>query len=473
MSSTSNKTTGNKPEAESTGSDSLYEKHKKVYPRQVQGLFARLRTTGVLALLAIYYGTPWLRWGERQAVLLDLPNRQFHVFGLTFWPQDFFYFAVLLILAGISLFFFTALAGRLWCGYSCPQTVWTEAFLWIERKVEGTRSQQMKLDKAPMTKGKFNKKFIKHLLWLSLSAFTGFTFVGYFTAVDVLWSNIINFDMGPWESFWIIFYSLATYGNAGWLREQVCIYMCPYARFQSAMFDKDTLVISYDNTRGEPRGSRKKSADPKQLGLGDCVNCTLCVQVCPTGIDIRDGLQYQCIGCAACIDVCNEVMDKVGYDKGLVRYTTENEIEGKTTRLFRPRIILYASILAGVAVALIIAIANRIPLELDIIRDRNTLYREVSGGLIENIYNLRIINMSTSKQRYHLSVGGIEGLTLINSTKNIDVNSGEVYHLNVQVRLDPVALKRPSNEIIFRLESPGQEHLKIEETARFIGPVIR
>jgi len=470
---TPNTSSGSKPEAGQAEAESLYQKHKKVYPRQVHGLFARMRTTGVLTLLAIYYGTPWLRWDERQAVLLDLPNRQFHIFGLTFWPQDFFYFAVLLILAGISLFFFTALAGRLWCGYSCPQTVWTEAFLWIERKIEGSRSQQMKLDKGSMSQIKFRKKFLKHFIWISFSAFTGFTFVGYFTPVDVLWNNLVTFDMGPWESFWIIFYSVATYGNSGWLREQVCIYMCPYARFQSAMFDKDTLIISYDEKRGEPRGSRKKSANPEQLGLGDCVNCTLCVQVCPTGIDIRDGLQYQCIGCAACVDVCNEVMDKMGYEHGLVRYTTENEIQGKKTHLFRPRIILYASILAGVAIALLVAIANRIPLELDIIRDRNALYREVSGGLVENIYNLRIINMSTIQQRYRLGVQGLEGIMLVNSKGDVDVNPGEVFQLNVQVKLDPVVLKRPSNEIIFTLESLGAEPVKVEEHARFIGPVIR
>ncbi|NOY67621.1 MAG: cytochrome c oxidase accessory protein CcoG [Gammaproteobacteria bacterium] len=464
---------GKKPEENPDDSDSLYQKHKKVYPRQVQGLFARLRASGVISLLLIYYGTPWLRWGDRQAVLFDLPNRQFHIFSLTFWPQDFFYLAILLILAAISLFFFTALAGRLWCGYSCPQTVWTEAFLWIERKIEGTRSQQMKLDKAAMSSRKFNKKLLKHFIWLIFSAFTGFTFVGYFTPVDVLWHHLINFELGPWENFWIIFYSLATYGNAGWLREQVCIYMCPYARFQSAMFDKDTLVISYDDNRGDPRGSRRKSADPKELGLGDCVDCTLCVQVCPTGIDIRDGLQYQCIGCAACVDVCNEVMDKVGYKQGLIRYTTENEIDGIKTNLFRPRIILYATILAGVAIALIFAILNRVPLELDIIRDRNALYREINGGLVENIYNLRIINMSNTKRRYRLEASGLEGLTLINPKGDFDVDSGEVYQLNVQIRLDPVILKRPSNEIFFSLESMDSEHIKIREKARFIGPVIR
>ena len=461
------------PDTASAQPESLYQKHVKVYPREAHGFFARLRMLGVITLLGIYYGVPWLRWDDRQAVLLDLPNREFHIFGLTFWPQDFFYFAVLLIIAGIALFFFTALAGRLWCGFSCPQTVWTEAFLWIERKIEGTRAQQMKLDKAPFSSNKFYKKLTKHFIWITLSAFTGFIFVGYFTPVDVLWNNIITLELGPWESFWVIFYSLATYGNAGWLREQVCLYMCPYARFQSAMFDMDTLVISYDDKRGDPRGSRNKSVDREKEKLGDCIDCKLCVQACPTGIDIRDGLQYQCIGCAACIDVCNEVMDKMNYPRGLVRYTTENEIQGKKTHVFRPRIILYASILIAVTVALLVAIANRIPVELDIIRDRNALYREIRGGLVENIYTLRIINMSAEKHRYRLAASGLEGLTLINKKGDVDVNPGEVFHLNVQLRLDPVILKRPSNEVIFTLDRLGAEPVTVNESARFIGPVIR
>jgi len=454
-------------------SDSLYVKHKKVYPREVHGLFARLRTTGVILLLGLYYGLPWLRWDDRQAVLLDLPNRQFHIFGLTFWPQDFFYFAMLLILAGISLFFFTALAGRLWCGYACPQTVWTEVFLWIERKIEGTRSQQMKLDKADLSRNKVYKKTLKHTVWIVFSAFTGFTFVGYFTPMDVLWHSLISLEMGPWESFWIIFYSLATYGNAGWLREQVCIYMCPYARFQSAMFDNDTLIISYDEQRGEPRGSRNKSVNPKELGIGDCIDCNLCVQVCPTGIDIRDGLQYQCIGCAACIDVCNQVMDKMQYPKSLISYTTEHEIQGKKTKLLRPRIVIYAAILSLVFVALVVAIYNRVPVELDIIRDRNSLFREIKGGLVENIYNLRIANMSTEKQRYQIQASGIEGMQLINKTGDFEVSAGEVYNLNVQLQLDPVILKRPSSQVFFTLQSLTGEKISITEKARFIGPVIR
>jgi cytochrome c oxidase accessory protein FixG len=291
---------------------SLYAKAAKIYPREVHGLFARLRVLGVLGLLGIYYVTPWLRWDGQQALLLDLPARKFHIFFITLWPQDFIYLAALLIIAGLTLFFVTALAGRVWCGYACPQTVWTEAFLWIERKVEGDRMRQQKLDAQPMNARKFGIKAAKHLLWGAFSVWTGFTFVGYFTPIIDLGQRLLTFNLGSWETFWVIFYGFATYGNAGWMREQVCKYMCPYARFQSAMFDKDTLIVSYIETRGEPRGSRKRSADPKALGLGDCIDCTMCVQVCPTGIDIRNGLQYECIACSACIDACDDVMEKNG-----------------------------------------------------------------------------------------------------------------------------------------------------------------
>ncbi len=241
--------------------DELYAKHKKVYPREVHGVFANLRVTGVVVLLGLYYGLAWLPWAGRQAVLFDLPARKFYIFDWVFWPQDFFYLALLLILAAVSLFFFTAIAGRLWCGYACPQTVWTEIFLWMERKIEGDRPQQMKLDRGAWNARKLRLKLSKHAVWIAFSLWTGFTFVGYFTPIRELWGSVWSFDLGPWETFWVLFYGFATYGNAGWMREQVCIYMCPYARFQSAMFDRDTLIISYDEDRGEPRGSRKKGAD--------------------------------------------------------------------------------------------------------------------------------------------------------------------------------------------------------------------
>ncbi len=451
----------------------LYARHRKVYPREVHGTFAVLRTLGVVVLLGLYYGVCWLTWDGRQAVLFDLPARKFHILAWTFWPQDFFYLALLLIIAAVSLFFFTALAGRLWCGYACPQTVWTEVFLWIERKVEGDRNRQIKLSQAPWSWRKLRIRGTKHLLWLAFAAWTGFTFVGYFTPIRELGAKVLAFDLGPWETFWIIFYGLATYGNAGWLREQVCIYMCPYARFQSAMFDRDTLIVSYDAKRGEPRGPRRKGVDPRELGLGDCIDCTLCVQVCPTGIDIRNGLQYQCIGCAACIDACDDVMDKMGYPRGLIRYTTENAMEGRPTRILRPRIYIYMAILAVLVSALAWGLAHRTPMELDVIRDRNALYRQAPGGLIENVYTLRLINMYDEPRTFRIEVEGLEGMQLVNRHGDIQVPGGAVKSIDVAVRVDPVVLQRTSNEIhfvMYPLEDPGR---RVVQPARFLGPVIR
>ena len=449
---------------------SLYAKREKIYPREVHGIFAALRTSGVLALLGLYYIVPWLMWDGHQAVLFDLPARKFYILGLVFWPQDFFYLTLLLIIATLSLFFFTALAGRLWCGYACPQTVWTEAFLWIERKVEGSRPKQMKLDKQPMDFTKFRIKFTKHSIWIVFSLFTGLTFVGYFSPMRELAVNFVHWDLGPWEMFWIFFYGFATYGNAGWLREQVCTYMCPYARFQSAMIDKDTLIISYDEERGEPRGARKKNVDPKQSGLGDCIDCTICVQVCPTGIDIRDGLQYQCIGCAACIDACDDVMEKMGYPKGLVRYTTENILSGKTRHIFRPRIFVYGLILAVITIGAFASILGRSPIALDVIRDRNSLFRETNEGLIENVYILKVINMDQQTHEYSLSVTGITGLNLKMDAFDIVVKSGEVVELPVRVNIDPENLEERSSEISFHLDAIDGEDLSVTEEARFLGP---
>ena len=460
------------PQQEAGGEDEVYAKHKKVYPREVHGIFANLRALGVTVLLGLFYGLAWLPWEGHQSVLLDLPARKFYIFGMTFWPQDFFYFAWLLIIAALALFYVTALAGRLWCGYACPQTVWTEIFLWIERKVEGSRNQQIKRDKADMSTTKFRIKATKHFIWITFSLFTGFTFVGYFTPIRELAVSFVNWDLGPWETFWIFFYGFATYGNAGWMREQVCIYMCPYARFQSAMFDKDTLIIAYDDARGEPRGSRKKSTDPRQTGLGDCVDCTLCVQVCPTGIDIRDGLQYQCIGCAACIDVCDDVMDKMGYQKGLVRYTTEHAMAGVHTDIARPRTIMYTILLVALTIGLFYAISQRTPLELDIIRDRNTLYRETANGLVENVYTLKVVNMDEQTHRYNLTVSGLDGLELVNATPVIEVSGGEVLTLPVSVRVDPIVLKRTANEIEFTISAQDNAELTSIETARFLGPAM-
>jgi cytochrome c oxidase accessory protein FixG len=449
---------------------SLYAKREKIYPREVHGLFARLRTLGVVGLLGIYYLTPWLRWDGRQAILLDLPARKFHIFALTLWPQDFIYLAFLLIIAGLTLFFVTALAGRVWCGYACPQTVWTEAFLWIERKVEGDRMRQQKLDAMPMNARKFRIKATKQILWLLLAGWTGFTFVGYFTPIIELGQRLLAFNLGPWETFWVIFYGFATYGNAGFMREQVCKYMCPYARFQSAMFDRDTLIVSYLPARGDPRGSRKRSADYKALGLGHCIDCTLCVQVCPTGIDIRNGLQYECIACSACIDACDDVMDKMGYPRGLITYTTENAMHGGRTHILRPRVVVYALLLLTIMSIFAYSLSQRTTLGLDVIRDRNRLYRETDEGRIENVYILKILNMDDRGHAYSLRVEGIDDLELFTDTKRIWVEAGEVLELPVRLRAEEDELHERSSKVTFELIATDDPGLAVREEARFLGP---
>ncbi|MDZ7737080.1 MAG: cytochrome c oxidase accessory protein CcoG [Gammaproteobacteria bacterium] len=449
----------------------LYEKGQKIYPREVHGLFAALRTTAVCVLLGIFYGLPWLQYEGRQAVLLDLPGRKFHIFNLTFWPQDFIFLTGLLLLAALSLFFFTALAGRLWCGFACPQTVWTEIFLWMERLVEGDRRKQMKLDQSPLTFRKFRIKTTKHALWIAFAAFTGFTFVGYFTPISDLWHKIISFNTGPWETFWVFFYGFATYGNAGWMREQVCKYMCPYARFQGAMFDSDTLIVAYDPNRGEPRGPRRRDADPVELGLGDCINCQLCVQVCPTGIDIRDGQQYECITCSACIDACDSVMDKMGYPRGLIKYTTQNAIDGKPSRIIRPRIVIYGAILLALFGAIVIGIAMRKPFDYDIMRDRNSLYREVSNGVIENVYTLRFMNKGDQMHEYSIDVSGLPGIESMHDHQLIILDSGEIIEVPVRVRAKEDVLNSRSEYIEFHVLTSQHPDLTITKEARFLGPL--
>jgi cytochrome c oxidase accessory protein FixG len=448
---------------------SAYAKHRKVYAREVRGRFDNLRRLSVFALLGIYYLLPWVPWDGRQAVLFDLPARKFYVFGLVLWPQDFIFLTWLLILAGLSLFFFTALAGRLWCGYACPQTVWTETFVWLERLVEGDRSQQMKLARAPWSAAKLAKKSAKQALWIAFSLWTGITFVGYFTTIGPLVRDTFTFALGGWPLFWVLFYGGATYLNAGLMREQVCKYMCPYARFQSAMFDRDTLIITYDARRGEPRGARKRGTDARAQGLGDCVDCTLCVQVCPTGIDIRQGLQYECIACAACIDACDDVMDKMGAPRGLIRYTTQNALEGKPSRVMRPRTYVYAALLTLVFLAGVAGLLLRNAVALDVIRDRNALYREGSHGEIENSYNLRILNKDQRDHVFALSVDGIEGIELDGDVHEWAVRAGEVYTVAVTVQVEDAAV-HGGHDVHFTLVAKDDPGVKVVEKARFIAP---
>jgi cytochrome c oxidase accessory protein FixG len=447
---------------------SLYESAAKIYPREQPGRFDRLSRLATTVLLGLFYVVPWLDWDERQAILFDLPARKFYLLGLTLWPQDFPYLAVLLIIAALSLFFFTALAGRLWCGFACPQTVWTEAFIWMEQWTEGTRSQRMKLDKAPWSWNKLRRKGSKQFLWISFSLWTGFTFVGYFTPIRQLGLDILDLNVGGWTLFWGLFYGFATYGNAGFMREQVCKYMCPYARFQSAMFDKDTLIISYDEQRGEPRGSRKRSVDHKEAGLGDCIDCTLCVQVCPTGIDIREGLQYECIACAACIDACDSVMDKMGYPRGLVRYTTEHALAGNRTRVLRPRVFVYAALLLVLTGGLVTSMITRTPVILDVIRDRNSLYRELPGDIIENIYTLKLINQSPEPRSFRLSVAGLSGLALDGVEGALEVPGGEILSLPIRARADRDVARGIKN-ISFTVEATDDASVTVTEDSRFVG----
>jgi cytochrome c oxidase accessory protein FixG len=447
----------------------LYESATKIYPREITGRFANLSKLATISLLGLFYAVPWLLWDGRQAFLFDLPARKFYLLGLTLWPQDFPYLALLLIIAALSLFFFTALAGRLWCGFACPQTVWTEAFIWMEQFTEGTRSQRMKLDKAPWSWDKFRRKASKQFLWITFSLWTGFTFIGYFAPIRELGVDILSLSVGGWTAFWGLFYSFATYGNAGYMREQVCKYMCPYARFQSAMFDKDTLIISYDADRGDPRGRRKRSVDAKAAGLGDCIDCTLCVQVCPTGIDIRDGLQYECIACAACIDACDSVMDKMNYPRGLVRYTTEHSLKHDKTHVVRPRMLVYATLLLVLIGSLVTSMSLRTPIILDVIRDRNALYRELPGDIIENSYTIKLINQSNDARVFKLSVSGVEGISLRGVGETVLVEGGGVLSLPVRARA-----RRDDTYGVMKIEfvaaaADDSGDVQVEDS-RFLGP---
>lgn len=453
-----------------TGEVDLYQARDKIYRKWVSGTFQRIREVTIWLTLGVYFLGPWLTWNDRQALLFDLPERKFYIFGFTFWPQDFVLLSWLLIIAAFSLFFFTALAGRVYCGYACPQTVWTHVFVWLEKLTEGDRNKRIKLDAQQMNANKFMRKTAKHVLWVALAFATAFTFVGYFQPIKELFLDVLYLEAHGWALFWMGFFTLATYGNAGWMREQVCMYMCPYARFQSAMFDKDTLIVTYDEKRGEPRGKRKKSEDIATSTKGDCINCQLCVQVCPTGIDIRDGLQYECITCAACIDACDMIMDQMGYDRGLIRYSTEHSVEGQETKILRPRLIGYGLVLLVMMSAFSYVFLTRVPLELDIIRDRNQLYRETTSGLIENTYTLKIMNMTQQENQYAIQISGIEGLQL-SAPETIRALPGELVVVPVSASLSPELINKPNTTISFTVESTLFKGQEIEQESRFIAPI--
>ena len=463
-----------KQTAEQSAEQALFEVHEKIYPRTAHGWFSKWRWLLVWFTQLVFYGSAWLNWNGRQAILFDLTARKFYIFGLVIVPQDFIYLTILLVISALSLFLFTTIAGRLFCGYACPQTVYTEIFMWVERKVEGDRTARMRLDKGGVSPRKFGLKMAKHAIWIGIALWTGFTFVGYFTPIHHLAQEMLAWTLGPWETFWVFFYAFATYGNAGWMREQVCKYMCPYARFQSAMFDKDTLTVTYDAARGDPRGSRSKNADYQKLGLGACVDCGICVQVCPTGIDIRDGLQYECTGCTACIDGCNDIMGKMGYEPGLIRYTTEHAIENGLDsramwqRVFRPRVLFYSGILLTIILATSVSLFMRVPMKVNVIRDRG-MPRVTETGSVDNVYKLQIMNAVENSIDCDIEVEGIPGATITSNTK-VMVPGATDKSVAVRVEVPQGSAVAGSNKIHFIVRDSHDHGVFVSEKAVFIVP---
>jgi cytochrome c oxidase accessory protein FixG len=442
-----------------------------IHTRSFSGLFRTLRIRFAGLLFALFFGTAWLQWNGRQAVLWDLAESKFHIFGATFWPQDFILLSALLIICAFGLFAITVFAGRVWCGYSCPQSTWTWLFMWCEKVIEGDRNQRIKLAAAPWSLRKLAQRGLKHTLWLAIGLLTGLTFVGYFTPIRPLATELLSLQLDGAALFWVLFFATATYLNAGWLREAVCLHMCPYARFQGVMFDQDTLAVAYDPGRGEARGPRKKGSDPRRQGLGDCIDCTLCVQVCPTGIDIRQGLQMACIGCAACIDACDQVMDKMGYAGGLIGYKSERQLQGGVTRWLRPRLLGYAAVLTVMIGALILALHLRPMVSLDVIKDRG-LFRENALGQIENIYLLKVINKTSQPQQYQLRLLDADGFVLHGRT-TFTLAAGEMSEWPVSVAL---LAERPSSSaqtLTFQIQGSDEPDIRSSAQSRFVAPLNR
>lgn len=452
----------------------MYAKRRHIYVREIKGVFQKIRRSANWALMLVFFLLPWVNWGDRPIIWFDLPGREFHIFAATFYPQEFVLLSWLLIICAFGLFFITVFAGRVWCGYTCPQSVWTFLFIWLEHRIEGSRNQRIKLDKQSFNATKAWRKAAKHTAWLLIALATGITFVGYFTPIRTLVIELPTLTAHGWSYFWVGFFLVFTYLNAGWLREQVCIYMCPYARFQSVMFDRDTLIVSYDTARGEPRGHRKKSLSHQQArdaGFGDCIDCDLCVQVCPTGIDIRNGLQYECITCAACIDACDSVMDKMGYPRGLVRYTTENSLEGKKSHILRPRLLGYLAALLVMVSTFVWAVNDRTPLGFDIERERTQLYQTTRDGRISNVYSLNIRNLDNQSHTYQLTVSGLPSLDLDDIVISVPASDSRSQVITVLVDADD--LTQPSHTITFTLQSQQDESIRIEREARFLGNIRR
>lgn len=440
-----------------------------IYVRKSSGEWTNLRRKMGWVFMAFFLLIPWIPWGDRPAILFELASRKFYVFDLVIWPQDLMVLAFLFMIAAFALFFFTTYLGRVWCGYTCPQTIWTFIFIWIEEKIEGARNKRIKLDKAPWNTEKVIKKTSKHLAWLLVALGTSLAFISYFYPATELYIDFFTGQASGTAYFWTLFFTFATYGNAGWMREIMCLHMCPYARFQSVMFDKDTYLVGYDATRGETRGPRGRKQDPKAMGLGDCIDCNLCVQVCPTGIDIRNGLQYECINCGVCAETCDDVMGKMGYDKGLISYTTERQLEGGSSKVMRPKLVGYGAALVVMCIAFVFMVNAIKPLALDVLRDRNMLYRETNAGLIENVYTLKVMNKSEKAVNFDLSLTGLDDFKWI-GPQQLLVDAGEVASLPISIAVDPFDLKMPIMDVQFHLKANiNNEEFSDQQDSRFIG----
>jgi cytochrome c oxidase accessory protein FixG len=406
---------------------SLYKKRDAIYTKVIKGPSQYYRVILATLVYGGFFLLPWITYGDRPAIFFDLEARQFHILAFNFWPQDFMYLAWLLIIAAFSLFLFTTVAGRLWCGFVCPQTIWTFAFIWIEQKIEGKPHIRKNLDAEPFSLRKLRIKTTKHVLWLLLASATGITFVAYFYPIRVMITDIQHLTLPLTALVWIGIFTYLTYLDAGWLREQVCIYMCPYARFQSVMYDKNTLLVAYNEKIGEPRASVKSHVD----NAGQCIDCEQCVQVCPTGIDIRHGSQIACINCALCIDACNEVMASVNRPTNLITFTTLDAQEGEPLKLLRPKTIAYSLVLVIMCTLFVVNLWNRSPLEASILRDRDNIFRIINETTTANDYVVKLANKSQEQQNYQLKITN-DDFTISNNA-SFELAKAEAIELDITI----------------------------------------
>ncbi|MEQ8747462.1 cytochrome c oxidase accessory protein CcoG [Pyruvatibacter sp.] len=410
----------------SAASRSLYEKRRAIHPKLVHGVFRNIKWVVMAVTLGIYYVLPWIRWDRGpnapdQAVLLDMPGRRFYFFFIEIWPQEIYYITGLLVLASLVLFLATSLFGRVWCGYTCPQTVWTDLFIMVERMVEGDRNDRLRMAKRPWTLGKFGKKLTKHSIWVLIALATGGAWVFYFADAPTLAVQLVTLDAPVVAYLFIGVFASTTYLLGGLAREQVCTYMCPWPRIQGALVDDQSFLVSYRTDRGEPRGAHRKGDTWE--GRGDCIDCKQCVVACPMGIDIRDGDQLECIQCALCIDACNDIMDKIDRPRGLITYDNFDNMERREkglaprTRLLRPRTILYAALIVLVGAIMLAALVTRSPLDVNVLRDRNPLFVMLSDGSIRNGYDVKILNKLSEERLFNVTVTGLEGARLSTLTQ--------------------------------------------------------